>query len=358
MEEKKVMTAVPIELNESTKSVASKIEAIRHEIKQAGDDIRMRFPLLRHKNTIAALILAMSLICMLLTSWLYVQNIITAWVAIPVIGVLTSLMHEVEHDLIHGMYFSKKPWAHHLMMALVFVAKPTATCSWLRRDAHLDHHRWSGTEKDIEELTISNGQRWSILRFLMTVDTPTSIAVNTIQQKTWRDRINHLRVAGALFPLGIISWGLWYVFLFFYAANSIFHLIGIEPISWSAGMLTFMSYLNTIVVVLIAPNILRMFCLHFISSNMHYFGDVQKNNLIQQTQVLNAWWLFPFNLFCFNFGSTHAIHHFVVKEPFWIRQLTARKAHRVMREHGVRFNDFGTFLRANRWGSPLISESV
>ena len=51
----------------------------------------------------------------------------------------------------------------------------------------------------------------------------------------------------------------------------------------------------------------------------------------------------------FNFGSSHAIHHFVVKEPFYIRQLTVPFAHRVMREMGVRFNDFGTFARANRW---------
>lgn len=53
--------------------------------------------------------------------------------------------------------------------------------------------------------------------------------------------------------------------------------------------------------------------------------------------------------FCFNFGSSHGIHHFVVKEPFYIRQLTVPVAHEVMREMGVRFNDFGTFERANRF---------
>ncbi len=29
--------------------------------------------------------------------------------------------------------------------------------------------------------------------------------------------------------------------------------------------------------------------------------------------------------------------------------MTASVAHRVMRRMGVRFNDFGTFARANRW---------
>jgi hypothetical protein len=39
----------------------------------------------------------------------------------------------------------------------------------------------------------------------------------------------------------------------------------------------------------------------------------------------------------------------VVKEPFYIRQLTVPVGHKVMREMGVRFNDFGTFARANRF---------
>lgn len=39
----------------------------------------------------------------------------------------------------------------------------------------------------------------------------------------------------------------------------------------------------------------------------------------------------------------------MVKEPFYIRQLTVPVAHKVMREMGVRFNDFGTFGRANRF---------
>jgi hypothetical protein len=38
-----------------------------------------------------------------------------------------------------------------------------------------------------------------------------------------------------------------------------------------------------------------------------------------------------------------------VKEPFYIRQLTAGVAHKVMREQGVRFNDLATFKRANRF---------
>ena len=110
-----------------------------------------------------------------------------------------------------------------------------------------------------------------------------------------------------------------------------------------------MAAVDIAVVVLVGPNVLRTFCLHFISSNMHYYGDVAPGNLIQQTQVLNPWWLWPLQAFCCNFGSSHGIHHFVVKEPFYIRQLSLPFAHRVMRDMDARLTDFGTFTRANRW---------
>jgi hypothetical protein len=109
--------------------------------------------------------------------------------------------------------------------------------------------------------------------------------------------------------------------------------------------------MNLLMVVWVGPNMIRSFCLHFVSSNMHYFGDVQKGNFLRQCQVWTAWWMWPFQLFCFNFGSTHAIHHFIVGEPFYVRQLTARRAHQIMRDNGVRFNDYGSFRRANRWAT-------
>jgi hypothetical protein len=86
---------------------------------------------------------------------------------------------------------------------------------------------------------------------------------------------------------------------------------------------------------------------HFIARK--FYGDIEDDNPLQQCQVLNVWWLLPLQLFCCNFGSTHAIHHFVVKEPFYIRQWTAAAGHRALRDVGVRFNDLGTFARANRY---------
>jgi hypothetical protein len=170
-----------------------------------------------------------------------------------------------------------------------------------------------------------------------------------LRAKTWALKFNIVkRTLRVYAPLALLNWGAWYVFLGFHAANGIASLMG-TPIDWSAQTLEVMSVINIAVVVLVGPNVLRTFCLHFVSSNMHYYGDVELGNVMQQCQVLNPWWLWPMQAFCFNFGSSHGIHHFVVKEPFYVRQMTVPVAHKVMAEMGVRFNDFGTFGRANRF---------
>jgi len=39
----------------------------------------------------------------------------------------------------------------------------------------------------------------------------------------------------------------------------------------------------------------------------------------------------------------------LVSQPFYIRQMVVKLAYAAMRYMGVRFNDFGTFRRANRF---------
>jgi len=151
------------------------------------------------------------------------------------------------------------------------------------------------------------------------------------------------------FPLGWIHYALLYTFL----ASHGLALAGLEPLLSPAAT----AVVDAACVVWILPHVLRSFCLNFISSSMHFYGDVQRGNVLQQTQVLNAWFFAPLQLFCFNFGSTHAIHHFVANEPFYVRQLTASAAHRVLRENGVRFNDFGTFARDNRYAQDCAAPS-
>ena len=163
--------------------------------------------------------------------------------------------------------------------------------------------------------------------------------------------------ARAYFPLGYVHFGLWYTFLAFHAVTGLFAVAG-APLAVSATVQAAASVVDALVVVWVAPDVLRSFCLNFTTSNMHYFGDVEAGNVVQQTQVLNHWIFAPFHLFCLNFGSTHAIHHFWVPEPSYVPQLSAPFAHSVMRKNGFRFNDLGSFTSANRWTPERESDRV
>lgn len=332
-------------------SLPERVKYIRKNIIAAGSDVKQRFPVLKYQNAIGLGILLFALFSMVIVSALYLNQQISWWLCLILNALCLSLAHEIEHDLIHSLYFKKNRFMYHLMMTLVWIVRPSSANPWARKTLHLKHHQYSGSALDIEERALSNGTRWGVLRLLMTADLMVAMAVVAWQDKDKGDRLGMVMTGlKAFFPVAFLTWGLWYLFLLVHGVDVAAALLGM-PIAWSAGAQALIGDLDMLVVVLIGPNILWSFCLHFVSSNMHYHGDVEHNNLLQQTQVMNPWWLWPLQLFCFNFGSTHSIHHFVVNEPFYIRQLTAAKAHHVMREMGVRFNDYGSFGRANRWKS-------
>jgi fatty acid desaturase len=322
---------------------------IREVLMAHGAELRQRFPILNHQDALGAGILAFALVGMLGSAALYINGHLAWWACLLLNAFFASLTHELEHDLIHSMYFRKQRVLHNLMMGLVWLARPSTINPWVRRHLHLNHHKVSGTETDMEERAITNGEPWGIARLLMVGDNMMSSFIRFLRAKNPQHRkLIVSRTLKVYAPLGLLNWGSWYVFLGFHAANGIASLLG-APIDWSANTLAVMNIVNIAVVVLVGPNVLRTFCLHFVSSNMHYYGDLEAGNVLQQCQVLNPWWLWPLQAFCFNFGSSHAIHHFLVKEPFYIRQLTVPLGHQLLREAGVRFNDFGTFARANRW---------
>ena len=81
--------------------------------------------------------------------------------------------------------------------------------------------------------------------------------------------------------------------------------------------------------------------------SMHYYGGTY--NVLQQTQVLNHWAFMPFQWFCFNFGHTHSIHHFVPNQPFYIRQIISKQVNALLKNKGVKCNDLASILAANQY---------
>ncbi|QKW83046.1 fatty acid desaturase [Acinetobacter sp. FDAARGOS_724] len=341
-----------------------RISKVRNIVTQAGEEIRTRYPILKHQNFIGASILGFAWTGMIACALAYGYGYLSAWFTIPLIAIFASLTHELEHDLIHYMYFKKTPWAHHLMLALVWLARPNTISPWARRRLHLHHHKYSGTEHDLEERGISNGMPWGIRRILVISDQLMSVYLRPFQmfkmihlfmekQPEKERKVAMISQLLGFLPLSMIYYSLCYLFVVFHVGNAVAPIFGYEML-WSESIIEAMPLVNFLAVIWIIPNFIRSFSLQFVSSNMHCYGDIDPRDVIKQTQVLNPWWMVPFQLFCCNFGSTHAIHHFVVKEPFYIRQLTSKTAHKVMKEVGVRFNDIGTFKRMNRWNDHKV----
>ncbi len=341
---------------------AARNARVRQGIMAAGDVWRQRHPwLTQHQNAVGMTIFVLSIAGVLFDAWAYLQGWMPAWLCVPLTAVWLSLLHELEHDLIHLMYFKQQPFLYNLMMGGVWLFRPSTINPWTRRRLHMHHHKASGSESDLEERGITNGERWGLRRLLMLADSRLSVMLRpaTLIETTKhylraeaksKEEARQLRRANLLsyFPLGTLHYLAWHAFIVYHLVDWIAAAAG-HPLNLSAQHQAWADTLDTAVVVFLGPNMLRTFCLHFVSSNMHYYGDINSANLLQQTQVWTAPWLAPLHLFCFNFGATHAIHHFVVRDPFYLRQAIAHEVYPLMRSNGVRFNDFGTFRRANRW---------
>jgi fatty acid desaturase len=310
---------------------------INSAIRAASRDLRARHGLLRHQDALGLSIQLTAIAVGAAAGFAYLHGVLPSWATILVVAFATSIVHEIEHDLIHNLYFRENRVAHSFMMALAWLARPNTINPWLRREIHINHHRVSGTKTDLEERAITNGEPFGVKRLVMMADGVAAFVLRLDKRSNRHPVILGKFLAGYA-PMGWVHFGLWYTFLALHAA----HLVAGHPLpAW-------MPSVDAAVVVWIAPNVLRSFCLNFVSSNVHYFGDVTSGNVYEQTQVLDDVRFLPFQLFCFNFGGTHAIHHFVANEPFYVRQWTAPAALAALRANGVPFNDLGTFRRANR----------
>lgn len=340
-----------------------RVKIIRKEIQLASKEMRIKYPILLHQNSIGLLIFLFSITAIIISATLYLKGKIGVLAVVLTVAISTSFLHELEHDLIHFMYFKKNKFMQNLMMLGVWIFRPMTINPWLRRDLHFHHHRVSGTKTDLEERGLTNGEQWGIKRFMTIADILLGgILRAKIIRKDVIDAVKKgelskeqalsfkkIKMYGMM-PFTTLLYFIWYFFIIHYAIQTITQLLHLnyQSPAWIQAQFV---WINPLVAILIFPNLLRMYCLHFITSNMHYYGDVEAGNIMQQTQVLNKWYFIPMQLFCFNFGSTHAIHHFVVNETFYIRQLTAARSHKIMYQQGVRFNDIASFFRANRFNA-------
>jgi fatty acid desaturase len=342
-----------------SENLLERSRTIRRELVRLSDEALERHPILAHSDVIGFAVLYGSMAAVVAAAVGYGLGVLPAWFVILSSALFLSFMHEIEHDLIHRLYFQKRRWLYNLSMLLGWVFRPSSINPWVRRDWHIHHHRASGTASDLEERGLLNGERWGVRRALMSLDPMLAVLLRPItirdmllsyaavQKPSERLRVR-IRNIFAYFPLATLNAVATAWVLYLHVAPWLYDLAGMHY-QMSATSAAALPTLDFVAVTLIVPNAWRTFCLYSVSSNVHYYGDIDPKNIIQQAQTWDAWWTMPFQLFCCYFGGTHFIHHFAVQYPFYVRFVIVRDAHRVLRSHGARFNDFDNMRRANRW---------
>lgn len=317
---------------------AKEIFAIRRHIRETDTALRQRFPLFAYQNTLGLLLWLGSFLWIGILTYLYFTHY-PSYYLLPIAAVPYSILHELEHDLIHNLYFRTQPIAQDIMFLGIWIAKLSLS-PWVRRDLHLLHHKRSGLIDDVEERLLGLGMSSFFLRILTAVCPPVGLFyVRQIQKDTpWR------LLRGT--KCSKERW-LQRIDLVFIVSPLIITYLTYRGYEWA----------RTMFILWIGPNVLRHACLALLSSYSHYYGDIVPGDIMQQNQILNSWWVFPFQWFACNFGAEHIIHHFVVDQPFYIRHMVRYQAWYIMKQYGIRENDFGIVQRANRYGEyhkPVI----
>ncbi|HMP80091.1 MAG TPA: fatty acid desaturase [Pirellulaceae bacterium] len=328
---------------ESVDDVA-RIKAITVAIKDADRRMRERFKFLKYQDAIGlGWLIGLTTLCVI-SSGLFVYGLIPWWLCLIVNAIALSMVRELEHDLVHNLYFKDRKSIQNAMMAVVWPLLGNLPHPWFRREMHLLHHRTSGHDEDFEERLIGNGMKFGPLKILAMIEPGLALLFRKkeMQQIPFYDG---RKLTRAVFPVVFVYHTILALFVLGNLAWWIVSAAGVELATggtWS----TILSMINTIAVVWLLPNMLRQTSVQILSSWMHYHGDVESR--LEETQVLNAWYFFPLNLFAANFGSTHSIHHFFVVQPFYLRQMVARDAHAAFQKYGIRYNDAASLLRGNR----------
>ena len=294
-------------------------------------------PLLKYTNIIASAFFIISWLIIFLCVMYWHTGILSSIFVIVCIALATSVFHEMEHDLIHDLYFPNER-VKNVILTFIWFAKASLD-PWTRKRLHLWHHITSGQEEDIEERLIGLGLPWGPLRVLIAILPVASIFLKPgITRDVKKSVKERGRKPNLVYPRG------WWVI------NFINGFLLTLPLIVLCGLFFGAVWAWPVFVLWVMPNIVRHFAISIMSSNSHYVG-IRRGVIIEQNQILDHPIFWPLQVFCWNFGATHVLHHFLVRQPFWRRTLIFKDVRQELIDNGVHCNDFGTFVRANRRSS-------
>ncbi len=308
---------------------------IRAAIKDADRRLVARHPWLADDDRLAMGFFVLAWAGMAAAAGAWVLGLAGAWVVVPAIALCLSVLHELEHDLIHDLYLGGRPGRRRAVLAAIWLAKASLN-PWSRGRIHRWHHIASGQPDDIEERLIGLGLPWGPRRVLLTLVPAGSLVVVPAIRRAVRAR----KAAGGRIP----DLRQPRAFALVRAVDGLFLLL---PFLAVGGLALGAAWALPLAVLWVLPNTLRHASIVIMSSSSHYTG-IDRADLVQQNQVLDHPVFWPLQLFCWNFGATHVLHHFHVQQPFWRRTLVFGELRRVLVDNGVPANDLGSFARANR----------
>lgn len=319
-----------------------RVRAIVHAIRDEERRLRRRHRWLAWQDAIGVTIFFACLLVMAALAWGYWAGLLAWWGVVPAMALPISILHELEHDLIHDLYFKGRRRVHAAMFLVIAWAKLNVD-PWFRKRLHLHHHKRSGQRDDAEERLIGIGLPAGLHRLLIAVHPIFSGLVALRVRRDWPEFRAERAIRSSL-PQFVVFGAV----LFGWPLLAVLQAVAPGLVAWVPPELG--ETLTSLMVLLVAPNVLRQGSLALISSYCHYYADIPEHDLFHQNQILDHWALWPMQALCWNFGSTHVIHHYWPAQPFYLRQMVARAAHAEMLRQGVRRNDGGVVRRANRWG--------
>jgi fatty acid desaturase len=188
---------------------------ISQAIKQAEVELRARFPFLNFQDTLGSVVFFGSLAGIAAFWKFYFNNypgemhaFLIYFITIVGIAVCTSFLHEMEHDIVHNLYFKKLPRMQDFMFLVIWIMKLHAN-PWFRRELHLKHHIISGQIDDAEERLIGLGLPYGLLRLATTCHPAGMLLVTSTlaRDAPWLDvqRMNLTSGDKDLLIIGVIS---------------------------------------------------------------------------------------------------------------------------------------------------------
>jgi fatty acid desaturase len=313
------------------KEQAGAVREILTSLRAADARLVERHPWLDRNDAIALFLYFASFAVIGLCGYAWWVGSLSAPFTIIGITLGLSVLHEMEHDLIHDLYLPNQAIRIPVLTTIWF-AKASID-PWTRGRWHIWHHAVSGQEEDIEERLIGMGMPWGPRRVLITLLPAASLLVKPSLRRAF---IKRAKNGGSRpnfeGPVGI---------------KVITGLLAALPFVAIGGAIAGAAWAWPLLVLVVLPNTLRHSTIVIMSSNSHY-ADIQRGSILEQNQILDHPIFWPLQFFCWNFGATHVVHHFFVRQPFWRRTLIFRECRQSMVDHGVPANDFGSIGRANR----------